>query len=351
MLFIDRDGTLIVEPQDQQVDSLEKLLFMPGVFSALLSLKEAGYQFVMITNQDGLGTNSFPESAFNETQNFMLNVFASQGITFDAIRICGHFEQDKCTCRKPEVGLVLDYLKSQVIDRQNSYVIGDRLTDLALAENMGIRGLQLGSDENKTWQAIVNNILYKPRTAIFERKTKETDILIKIDLDNAQMQEINTGNGFFDHMLSQLSTHGNFGLRALVKGDYEVDDHHTVEDTALAIGQAIQQALGDKRGIERYGFLLPMDEALAQVALDICGRPSFMFEGTFTRDKIGELSTECIPHFFRSFAQTLGAALHIRISGENNHHMVEAIFKGVGRCLRQAICKNSQVLPSTKGVL
>lgn len=351
LLFIDRDGTMIVEPPDKQIDSLEKLMFMPGVITAMLSLKEAGYRFVMVSNQDGLGTNSFPESAFREAQRFMLNVFSSQGIVFDAIRICSHFEQEKCSCRKPEVGLVLDYLTSQVIDRENSYVIGDRLTDLALAKNMGIKGIHLGSDENETWQDVVRNILNKPRKATFDRKTQETDILVYVDLDNTKMQEINTGIAFFDHMLTQLASHGNFGLKAIVKGDYEVDDHHTVEDTALAIGQAMQQALGDKRGIGRYGFLLPMDESLAQVALDICGRSSFVFQGTFSRDKVGELSTECVPHFFRSFAQTLGAALHISVTGENSHHMVEAVFKGVGRSLRQAISKNGQVLPSTKGVL
>ncbi|MCS5710407.1 bifunctional histidinol-phosphatase/imidazoleglycerol-phosphate dehydratase HisB [Candidatus Berkiella aquae] len=351
ILFIDRDGTLIVEPQDYQVDSLDKLTLLPGVISALLSFIDAGYRLVMVTNQDGLGTTDYPENDFNQVQKVLLNVFSSQGITFDAIRVCRHFEQDKCRCRKPEIGLVLDYLNSQKIDRENSYVIGDRLTDLALADNMGIKGLQLGQGDNKTWQAIANTILNKPRRASIQRKTKETDVCVKVDLDNSTMLEISTGIAFFDHMLSQLASHGGFGLQAVVKGDWEVDDHHTVEDTALTIGQAIAQALGDKRGIGRYGFLLPMDESLAQVAMDLCGRASFVFQGTFSREKVGELSTECVPHFFSSFAQALGAALHIQITGENTHHMIEAIFKGVGRSLRQAIAQNGQILPSTKGVL
>lgn len=351
MLFIDRDGTLIEEPADKQIDSVDKLNFMPGVFEALTTLKEAGYTFVMVSNQDGLGTSSFAEKDFQIAQEMMLKIFASQNIMFDSVRICPHFENEKCTCRKPQVGLILDYLKTQKIDLAQSYVIGDRITDIQLAENMGIKGLQIGAPNLTTWSDIAKRILITPRQAMVKRKTKETDIMVSVDLENQKNTQINTGIAFFDHMLQQLAAHGGFGLKATVKGDYEVDDHHTVEDTALAIGEAIRKALGDKRGIGRYGFVLPMDEALAQVSIDICGRPYFDFQGKFNREKVGELSTECVPHFFRSFSQALGAALHMKMDGENTHHMVEALFKACGRSLGQAIIKNGQTLPSTKGIL
>lgn len=349
--FIDRDGTLIVEPKDKQIDSLEKLTLMPGVISSLQTLQAVGYRLVMVSNQDGLGTSAFPESDFWSVQKWLMDLFTSQGIFFEDVRICPHLPEDQCQCRKPAVGLVLDYLREQNICRQSSYVIGDRKTDLVLAENMGIRGIQIGSDSCETWEEVLEVILKSPRMATVKRSTKETAIEISIALDNRTKVAINTGIGFFDHMLMQLASHGGFSLQVEVKGDYEVDDHHTVEDTALAIGEALRQALGDKRGIGRYGFLLPMDESLAQVAIDICGRSSFMFQGAFSREKVGELSTECVPHFFRSFAEALGAALHIQVTGENSHHMVESIFKAVGRTLRQAINKNGNEMPSTKGVL
>jgi imidazoleglycerol-phosphate dehydratase / histidinol-phosphatase len=350
-LFIDRDGTLIEEPVDGQIDSLEKFSLMPGVISSLLSLKEAGYHFVMVSNQDGLGSANYPQEKYDHVQQLLLKILSSQGIMFESIRICPHTAENRCNCRKPEVGLVLDYLHSQKIDRLNSYVIGDRQSDLAFANNMGLVGIQLGGDGAESWQAVVSQLLSKPRAATVMKQTNETDICVTIELDKANKTEISTGIGFFDHMLSQLASHGGFGLKAIVKGDLIVDDHHTVEDTALAIGQAMQQALGDKRGIGRYGFILPMDESLAQVAIDICGRANFTFQGEFLREKVGELSTECVSHFFRSFAQSLGASLHIAVEGENTHHMVEAVFKGVGRTLRQAIAKNGELLPSTKGVL
>lgn len=351
ILFLDRDGTLIVEPLDQQIDSLEKLQFVPDVIPALLRLKQAGFCFVMISNQDGLGTESFAEDKFIGPQQFMLDLLASQGITFEAIRICPHFAKDNCDCRKPKVGLLLDYLSSQIINREQSYVIGDRFSDLQLAKNMGISGIQIGAEGTQNWNEITNAILGRARKSIIFRKTNETDITITVDLDNTDLLAINTGIPFFDHMLNQLAQHGKFGLSAKVQGDLNVDDHHTVEDTALALGQALCKALGNKCGIGRYGFVLPMDEAIAQVALDICGRPYFSFEGKFTQDKIGTLSTECVPHFFRSFSQALGAALHIKMVGENTHHMVESIFKAVGRSLRQAITIESNQIPSTKGVL
>ncbi len=350
-LFIDRDGTLIIEPADKQVDKLEKLALMPGVVPALLSLKEAGYQFIMVTNQDGLGTSSFPEENFWPVHKMMLELFSSQGIDFQAVRICPHFPEDKCNCRKPEVNLVLDYLSSQEMDCNYSFVIGDRDTDIELAKKMGIKGLQIGKDPLFTWQDIVNTITKAARRSRVVRKTQETDIDITVDLDSNDKIIIETGIPFFDHMLAQLAKHGGFGLEANVRGDTEIDDHHTVEDTALALGQALQQALGDKKGIGRYGFVLPMDEALAQVAIDICGRSYFSFQGQFSRDKVGELSTECVPHFFRSLAQNLGAALHISVTGENTHHMVEGIFKAVGRSLRQAFQCTDKSIPSTKGAL
>jgi imidazoleglycerol-phosphate dehydratase/histidinol-phosphatase len=350
-LFIDRDGTLIVEPEDQQIDSLDKLKLMPKVIPALLRFQAQGYQFVMVSNQDGLGTTSFPQADFEVAQQQMLDLFSSQGIIFENIHICPHFEKEGCECRKPKVGLVLDYLKSQVIDREKSYVVGDRLTDMALANNMGIQGILLGDEKWPHWDALADSILNQSRKSVVHRKTKETDIYISVDLDNPSKQQIDTGIAFFDHMLAQLGQHGGFGLEAKVKGDLYIDDHHTVEDTALALGQALSQALGDKKGIGRYGFLLPMDESLAQVAIDICGRAYFEFTGTFPREKVGELSTECVPHFFRSLAQNLGASLHISITGENAHHMSEAVFKSVGRCLRQALQQVENGVPSTKGCL
>jgi imidazoleglycerol-phosphate dehydratase/histidinol-phosphatase len=355
ILFIDRDGTLIKEPADKQIDSLEKLAFFPGVFTALLQLKQAGYSLVMISNQDGLGTNSFPQNNFDLPHQMMLKIFSSQGIEFDDILICPHLPTDGCECRKPKLGLVLNYLTQQKIDRQNSYVIGDRETDLQLANNMGITGIRITQDTApnavSNWSEIVKIILDKPRVATITRNTNETKINVKVNLDDPSAVHIQTGVGFFDHMLEQLAKHGGFGLQLSVAGDLHIDDHHTVEDVGIALGQALALALGDKRGIARYGFLLPMDEASAQVALDLSGRFYYVFSGNFTREKVGDLSTELVSHFFRSFAENLKATLHIEVKGENAHHMVEAIFKAVGRVLRQAFSKVDESLPSTKGVL
>ncbi len=347
LLFIDRDGTLIEEPDDKQVDRIEKLIFMPNVVAALLALKNAGYTFVMVTNQDGLGTNSFPEKDFQGPHNLMMNIFSSQGIEFEAVRICPHMQNDNCDCRKPKIGLLLDYLQEQKIDRENSYVIGDRETDIQLANNLGIKGIKMTND----WLEISNSILSNPRVSKVSRKTKETNILVEINLDEKDSIQIDTGIGFFNHMLEQLAKHGGFNLSLSVKGDLEIDDHHTVEDTAIALGEALRKALGDKRGIGRYGFLLPMDEAIAQVAIDLSGRSYFVFNGEFNRESVGDLSTELISHFFRSFSEGLRAALHIDVKGENAHHKIESIFKGVGRTLRQAITKVDETLPSTKGIL
>lgn len=354
ILFIDRDGTLIVEPGDKQVDSLDKLQLMPDVITSLLQLKQAGFRFVMITNQDGLGTKNFTESDFLLPQNMMLNIFKTQGIEFEAIRICPHLAIDRCECRKPKIGLIADYLVEQKIDRQCSYVIGDRDTDLLFAQNIGIKAIKIDLKNNITWPIIVNHILLQDRCFSFTRKTKETSVTIEVNLDKVDQINIDTGIKFFDHMLEQLVKHGGIGASIIVKGDLDIDDHHTVEDTAITLGETLRQALGDKMGIERYGFILPMDEAATQIALDLCGRFYFQFSAEFNREKVGDLSTELVPHFFRSFAENLRMNLHIHTKGENTHHMIESMFKGVGRALRQAIAKNNQQrfsIPSTKEVL
>jgi len=353
ILFIDRDGTLIEEPPDQQIDSLQKLRLVPGVIPALLQLRDAGYIFVMVSNQDGLGTSSFPEPTFREPHEFLRDMLISQGISFEAEFICPHFPADGCNCRKPKTGLLDAYLQSIDLDREHSYVIGDRETDLQLARNLGIAGVRVRTDrgEGETWPGIAARLCKSERRAQVTRKTKETDIAVAVNLDSETPIHVTTGLGFFDHMLEQIAKHGGFSLELTCKGDLQIDEHHTVEDCALALGQALRTALGDKRGIHRYGFLLPMDEALAQVAIDLSGRAYFVFEGKFGRDQVGQLPTELVPHFFRSLADTLGAAINIKVEGENTHHMIEACFKGVGRALRQAIRITDTGLPSTKGTL
>ncbi len=351
VLFVDRDGTLVEEPADEQVDSLAKIRFLPDVFASLQQLVRAGYRLVMVTNQDGLGTASFPQQDFQIPQQFILDAFASQGIHFDAICICPHKPADACDCRKPSVRICEDYLREHTIDLQHSAVIGDRQTDIAFAENLGVRGLRVrvGGDPAETWPAIARELL--ARRATVHRRTKETDITVQVDLDAEGPIQISTGHGFFDHMVEQLAKHGGFSMRLACQGDLHIDEHHTVEDCALAIGEALRKALGNKLGIGRYGFLLPMDEARAQVAIDLSGRAYSVFEGKFGRTEVGGLATELVPHFFRSLADTLGAALHISVTGENTHHMVEACFKGTGRALRQAFRREGNELPSTKGVL
>jgi imidazoleglycerol-phosphate dehydratase/histidinol-phosphatase len=353
IVFVDRDGTLTEEPPDEQVDSVEKIRLMPGVVPALLDLKRAGFAFVMVTNQDGLGTDSLPREKFDLAHRFILNLFSSQGIEFDAVFICPHFKREDCGCRKPRIGMVTQYVEAHPIDRSRSYMIGDRDTDLEFAANLGIQGLRvrLNGDPQETWPAVVRRILGAARRAQVRRKTKETDVAIEIDLSCEGPTSVRTGLGFFDHMLEQIAKHGGFALRLTCDGDLHIDEHHTVEDCALALGSALRTALGDKVGIARYGFLLAMDEAEAQVALDISARPFFAWEGRFDRERVGQLPTELVPHFFRSMAEALGAALHIRVRGENTHHMIESCFKGVGRSLRQAIRIEGGELPSTKGVL
>jgi imidazoleglycerol-phosphate dehydratase/histidinol-phosphatase len=350
-LFVDRDGTLIEEPPDHQVDSLEKVRFMPGVFAALETLRRRGFRLVMVTNQDGLGTPSFPREHFEAVHGFVLATFAAQGIVFEEVFVCPHRPADCCACRKPGTALVDAYLRAGAVDLAASAVVGDRDTDLQFAANLGLRGVRVRRDgaPHETWPAVVAELT--ARRAQITRRTRETNIEVRVDLDATAPVRIASGIGFFDHMLEQLAAHGGFALELTCQGDLDIDEHHTVEDCALALGEALRRALSEKVGIARYGFVLPMDEAQVQVALDLSGRAFSRFEGRFERERIGALPTELVPHFFRSLADALGAAIHVTVRGENSHHMVEGCFKGVGRALRQALRRESEALPSTKGVL
>ncbi len=351
VLFVDRDGTLIEEPTDQQIDSYVKFRLVPGTVSALRRLVEAGYRLVMVSNQDGLGSETFPEEDFEGPHRLLLEILASEGIEFEEILIDRHREGETAETRKPGTGMVRHWLRAGALDVERSAVIGDRETDLELARRMGLRGFRIGAD-GLDWSAITRALLDDHRQAQVERTTRETRIRVRVDLDHQSRPEIETGIGFFDHMLEQLALHGGFTLALRCQGDLHIDEHHTVEDSALALGQALRQALGDRRGIARYGFLLPMDEALCQVAVDLSGRSHFVFEGAFPRDQVGGLPTELVPHFFRSLADALGATLHLSVRGDNAHHMVEACYKAVGRCLRTAFARDdSAVVPSSKGVL
>lgn len=350
ILFIDRDGTLIKEPADKQIDSLEKLELEPQVIPALLALKALGYRFVMVSNQDGLGSANYPQSTFDTVQEKIMGLFSSQGITFDKVLICPHWEAEGCECRKPRVGLVLDYLAMPELDRARSYVIGDRQTDCLLAERMRLKGF-LYSESLMNWPQIVSLISDKNRKACLKRQTTETSIEATVDLDKDDIVAINTGLGFFDHMLEQLARHAGISLELNAVGDLVVDEHHLVEDTALVLGEVLSEALGDKRGINRYGFLLPMDEALADISLDLSGRPYFVFEGTFAKEKVGDLPTDMVSHFFQSLAFSLKATLRMKTLGSNTHHQVESLFKGLGRAFRQAKQCDGRGIPSTKGVL
>jgi imidazoleglycerol-phosphate dehydratase/histidinol-phosphatase len=354
ILFVDRDGTLIEEPEDHQVDAFAKLRFVEGVVPALLRLRDAGYEFVMVTNQDGLGTAAFPRADFDGPHELMLQVFASQGIVFREVLIDSSLPSENATTRKPGIGLALHYLKDRGIDWTRSAMVGDRETDNAFARNLGIRAFQLRTaefDGEWDWAGVSHALADAPRGARVLRETRETKVDVEVDLDRIAEPRVGTGLGFFDHMLEQFGKHGGFALALRCEGDLHIDEHHTIEDSALALGQALREALGDKRGIGRYGFTLPMDEALASAALDFSGRPCFVFDGTFQRERVGDVATELVPHFFRSLCEGAGLNLHLKVDGDNDHHKIEACFKAVARAVRQAIRREGSDLPSTKGLL
>ena len=360
VLFIDRDGTLAIEPPiDFQLDSLEKLEFYPGVFQWLSRIaKEFDYELVMVTNQDGLGTDSFPEDTFWPAQNKIIQAFKNEGVEFSEILIDKSFPEDNAPTRKPRTGLLNKYIHGNY-DLKNSFVIGDRATDIELAKNLGSKGIYInteGSDyailNTTSWEEIYNYLKAIPRTATVVRKTNETDIQVDINLDGSGKSNISTGLGFFDHMLEQISKHGNIDLFVKVDGDLEIDEHHTIEDVAITFGEAFIEALGSKRGIERYGFLLPMDDCLAQVAIDFGGRPWLVWEPEFKREMIGEMPTEMFMHFFKSFSDASKCNLNIKAEGDNEHHKIESIFKAFAKAIKMAVSKtNNFSIPSTKGSL
>jgi imidazoleglycerol-phosphate dehydratase/histidinol-phosphatase len=353
ILFIDRDGTLIEEPADEQIDAFEKLKFTKGVFRNLHFIREhTDFEFVMVSNQDGLGTDAFPEDTFWPVHNFILQTLESEGITFDEILIDPHFPEDNAPTRKPNTGLVEKYMNDPEYDIANSYVIGDRETDRKFAKNIGCKALIL-SDKGMSWDKISELLFAGERTAEVRRTTKETDIHIKVNLDGTGKCDISTGLGFFDHMLEQIGKHGSIDLLIHTKGDLEVDEHHTIEDTAIALGECILTALGNKRGIERYGYCLPMDDCLCSVALDFGGRAWLVWDAEFTREKIGEMPTEMFLHFFKSLSDAAKMNLNIKAEGQNEHHKIEGIFKALARSLKMAVRRDiyHYELPSTKGML
>ncbi len=354
ILFVDRDGTLIEEPADFQIDAYEKIRFVRDVIPAMLKLRDAGYQFVIVSNQDGLGSEGYPQASFDGPNDLMLQIFASQGIVFRDVLIDGTWPHDNAPTRKPGIGMMLPYLQDRSIDWARSGMVGDRPTDIQFAENMKIRGFQLRTEQfggQWDWNGIAHELADAPRRATVQRNTKETRIRVEVDLDRTAEPKTHTGLPFFDHMLEQIGKHGGFALSVQAEGDLHIDEHHTIEDTGLALGQALREALGDKRGIGRYGFTLPMDETLASAALDFSGRPYFVFEGEFKRERVGDMPTELVPHFFRSLCDAAGLNLHLSVRGDNDHHKVEACFKALARALRQALPRQGTALPSTKGAL
>ena len=354
ILFVDRDGTLIEEPADFQIDAYDKLRLVKNVIPAMLKLRDAGYQFVIVSNQDGLGSEGYPQESFDGPNDLMLQIFASQGIVFRDVLVDPSWPQDNSPNRKPGIGMMLSYLQDRSIDWARSGMVGDRPTDIQFADNMKIRGFQLRTEQfggEWDWDGIAHELADAPRRATVQRDTKETQIRVFVDLDKVAGAKINTGLPFFDHMLDQIGRHGGFALEVEAKGDLHIDEHHTIEDTGLALGQALREALGDKRGIGRYGFTLPMDETLASAALDFSGRPYFVFDGDFKRERVGDMPTELVPHFFRSLCDSAGLNLNLKVEGDNDHHKVEACFKALARALRQAIRREGTELPSTKGAL
>jgi imidazoleglycerol-phosphate dehydratase/histidinol-phosphatase len=350
VLFVDRGGTLVTA-RESAADSVDDRPLVAGVIPALLRFIAAGFELVIVSNQPGLGGPSHPQAAFDRANARLLALFASQGVRFAGNFVCPHAPEAGCTCRKPAIGAVREFVNSAQLDRERSAMVGDSDSDLEFARNLGIRGFKLGSAGAETWDAVAHALIDRPRTATVRRRTRETDIRVWVDLDATGDARVKTGIGFFDHMLEQLGKHGGFKLEVECTGDLHIDEHHTVEDVALALGQALREALGDKRGIQRYGFLLPMDEADAEVSVDLGGRPFSVFEAAFPREQVGGLPTELVPHFFRSLAETLGAAIHVRVRGDNTHHMIEVSFKAVARALRQAFRREGDDLPTTKGQL
>jgi imidazoleglycerol-phosphate dehydratase/histidinol-phosphatase len=371
VLFIDRDGTLVLEPENYQLDGLDKLIFYPGVFQYLGRIaKELDYELVMVTNQDGLGTESFPEETFWPTHNFMMTSLKNEGVQFNEVLIDKSLPAENAPTRKPKTGMLTTYIDNREYDLEQSYVIGDRLSDMELASNLGSRGILLQNDarmakempkelmnivalKTNAWSEVYTMLKAGERRVSHERKTKETSIEIDLNLDGAGESNIDTGIAFFDHMLDQLARHGGVDLKMKTKGDLEIDEHHTIEDTAIALGEAFGKALGDKLGIERYGFCLPMDDCLAQVSIDFGGRAWLMWDAKFKRELIGKMPTEMFFHFFKSFADGAKANLNIKAEGHNEHHKIEAIFKSFAKAIRAAIKRDAEklVLPSTKGQL
>jgi imidazoleglycerol-phosphate dehydratase/histidinol-phosphatase len=374
LLFIDRDGTLVLEPEDYQVDSFQKLKFYPQVFTYLSKIaKELDYELVMVTNQDGLGTKSHPEENFWPVQNFIIETFESEGIKFEDIFIDKTFAKDNAPTRKPNIGLLTRYFDKDSYDLENSFVIGDRITDVKLAKNLGSKAIFINNDESlgadeilenddlenvialktTSWKAIYEFLKLKNRTSEIIRNTNETKIKIKLNLDGTGKSSNDTGIAFFDHMLDQIAKHGQMDLKIKVEGDLDVDEHHTIEDTGIALGEAFNQALGNKLGIERYAFVLPMDDCLAQVVLDFGGRNWMVWDAEFKREMIGKMPTEMFFHFFKSFSDSAKANLNIKAEGDNEHHKIESIFKAFAKCLKSAVKRDSDkmILPSTKGTL
>lgn len=374
LLFIDRDGTLVLEPEDYQVDSFQKLKFYPKVFTYLSKIaKELDYELVMVTNQDGLGTASHPEENFWPIQNFIIETFENEDVIFEDIFIDKTFAKDNAPTRKPNIGLLTRYFDKDSYDLENSFVIGDRITDVKLAKNLDSKAIFINNDESlgadeilenddlenvialktTSWKAIYEFLKLKNRTSEIIRNTNETKIKIKLNLDGTGKSSIDTGIAFFDHMLDQIAKHGQMDLKIKVEGDLDVDEHHAIEDTGIALGEAFNQALGNKLGIERYAFVLPMDDCLAQVALDFGGRNWIVWDAEFKREMIGKMPTEMFFHFFKSFSDSAKANLNIKAEGDNEHHKIESIFKAFAKCLKSAVKRDSDkmILPSTKGTL
>lgn len=375
VLFIDRDGTIVLEPENYQLDALEKVEFYPKAFQYLAKIaSELDYELAMVTNQDGLGTDSFPEDTFWPTQNFILKAFENEGVLFDDIFIDRSFPEDNAPTRKPRTGMLTKYLNNPEYDLENSFVLGDRLTDVELAKNLGSKAIfindndGIGSNEisskreeldetiilqTMSWKEIYEFLKLEARSASITRKTNETDIYINLNLDGTGKSKIETGIAFFDHMLDQIARHGQMDLEILVKGDLEVDEHHTIEDTAIALGEVFAKALGNKLGIERYGFCLPMDDCLSQVAIDFGGRNWLVWETEFKREMVGKMPTEMFYHFFKSFSDGAKANINIKAEGINEHHKIEAIFKAFAKAIKVAVKRDTEkmILPSTKGML